>query len=168
MMKTLCIALAVLAAAGAAQADPLPQVLQETISGDLSEIMLGQLAGRRSGSAEVRAFGRALAEDHTGIELKAVALAKSAGITPPTRPTDAGRLAYDRLQALAGPAFDQAFLSHAIGALQREIAALKSLTDPRTSDFAQDAVSVLQTRLKAAQALQGLAGGGDDHGAGPQ
>lgn len=156
-MKALCIAAVVLTAAGASRAEPPPQFLQATISGALSQIMIGQLAGRTSGRAEVRAFARAMAEDQTGVELKAVALAGRMGAAQPTRASEEGRQDYARLQALEGRDFDRAFLGYAIQALQGEIAAFKTAAagDPGpASDFATDALPVLQKRLEAAKALQ--------------
>jgi putative membrane protein len=76
--------------------------LTEAIQINLAEISVGQLAEEKSGSDVGKSFGKMLVDDHTTSNSKAIALAQSNGVTPPTEPKPDDRQARRACEAL-GP-----------------------------------------------------------------
>jgi putative membrane protein len=82
--------------------------LTEAIQINLAEISVGQLAQEKGGSDEVKSFGKMLVDDHTASNSKAIALAESNGVTPPTEPKPDDKNKHDELAKLSGREFDRA------------------------------------------------------------
>ena len=74
------------------------------------EVRLGRLASEKGASADVRAFGNMMVEQHTmaGTELKQVAARHD--IAPEMDDRDENQRDFDRLSALTGNDFDRAYL----------------------------------------------------------
>src|SRR5919198_3213737 len=65
--------------------------LTEAIQGNLAEVQMGQLAQKNGSSDAVKQFGQMLVKDHSESNQKAMSVARSMGVTPPTSPTASKR-----------------------------------------------------------------------------
>lgn len=85
--------------------------VQMLASGGLMEVEAGKLAVEKGTSAEVKAYGQKMIDDHTknNEELKALATAK--GLEIPAAPLQEEQAALDRLSKLSGEAFDKAYMA---------------------------------------------------------
>lgn len=111
-----------------------------------ADIETGQLAAERGHAKEVREFGAMLARDHQQVRQQGRDLASRLGVTP-TPPADdqAARdhaAAMQRLRALDGPAFDQAFLAHEAAFHEAVIGAVNSTLLPAISNDELEALVV--------------------------
>jgi len=124
-MKSMITAFAsalVLAATGAlAQgAGPTdPQIAHIVVTANQVDIDAGKLAESKGSNAEVKAFGKRMVTDHTGVNQQAVALVKKLGVKPEDNPTSeslkkGGEDNLKNLKGLNGAAFDKAYIDHEV------------------------------------------------------
>jgi len=86
--------------------------LKEAIEGNFAEVQMGQLAQKQGNSDGVRSFGQMLEKDHSDANKKAVDVANSLGMTPPTEPSKKQKADYDKMSKMSGTQFDKAFATH--------------------------------------------------------
>ena len=140
----------------AASAKPNQAFLNDAIQGNLAEISMGQLAQKNGGSDGVRSFGQMLVQDHSAANEKAMSLAQTEGVTPPTAPKPEAKQEYDRMSKLNGAAFDKEFAKHMVADHKKDIAEFQAQakgTDDVAS-FAKDTLPTLQKHLQTAQSLE--------------
>jgi putative membrane protein len=83
------------------------------------DIHAGKLAESRGKSKDVRAFGKQMVTDHSGVNKQAVALATKLKVTPEDNPTSqslkkGGEENVKNLKGLKGAAFDKAYVDHEV------------------------------------------------------
>jgi putative membrane protein len=75
-----------------------------------AEVDLGKLAAERGGSADVRAFGQHMVEQHTRINAELTALADEKKVRLLKAMDPANRTLYDELSHMSGAAFDRQYV----------------------------------------------------------
>jgi putative membrane protein len=122
-MKTLVTlaATALLLAAGhaRAQAPSDAQIAAIVVSANQVDIDAGKLAESKGSHADVKAFGKQMVTDHSGVNKQAVALVTKLKVTPEDNPTSkslksGGADNVKNLQKLSGAAFDRAYIDHEV------------------------------------------------------
>jgi len=103
-------------------ATPPRQFLENSIRGDISEVMLGRMAARRADSPRVRELGRVLVADHSAAKDQASALARRMGMTVPDMPTRVAIRERTRLTPLSGETFDREFTRFMIRDHRQDVA----------------------------------------------
>ena len=104
-------------AQGAGPTDP--QIAHIVVTANQVDIDAGKLAEARGHSPEVKAFGKRMVTDHTGVNEQAVALVKKLGVKPEDNPTSeslkkGGEENLKHLKTLKGAAFDKAYIDHEV------------------------------------------------------
>jgi putative membrane protein len=120
-MKAL-IALPILLFAGLAfaQAPNDAQIAQIVVTANQVDIDAGKLAESKASNADVKAFGKQMVTDHTGVNKQATALVKKLGVKPQPSDTskslaDGGKQNLAKLKGLKkGPEFDKAYVDHEV------------------------------------------------------
>jgi len=129
--------------------------LKEAIEGNFAEVQMGQLAQKQGNSDGVRSFGQMLEKDHSEANKKAVVVANSLGMTPPTEPSIKQKADYDKMSKMSGAQFDKAFAAHMGADHKKDIkeyeraSKLKDAAGP----YAVETLPALRKHLDAAQAL---------------
>ena len=95
--------------------------LKEAIEGNFAEVQMGQLAQKQGSSDGVRSFGQMLEKDHSDANKKAVDVANSLGMTPPTEPSKKQKADYDKMSKMSGTQFDKAFATHMVTDHKKDI-----------------------------------------------
>lgn len=129
-MKNLSIVIAsalLLAASGAfaqgmapAAAGPTdPQIAHIVVTANQVDIDAGKLADSQGTNKDVKAFGKQMVTDHTGVNQQAVALVTKLKVTPEDNPTSqslkaGGEANVKNLTGLKGAAFDKAYIDHEV------------------------------------------------------
>jgi putative membrane protein len=104
------IATVMLASSGALAADKASQkFMTKVMQGNLAEIQVGKLAQQKGQTEGVRSFGSMLVSDHSASNEKAMSVAQSIGVSPPSEPSKKQKAVYDRLSKLSGESFDHEF-----------------------------------------------------------
>ena len=88
-------------------------ILKDMANANLAEIEGGKLAQSKGQSAEVKAFGQQMIDDHTANLNEVKALAQARGVMLPTEPDAKHKAMAAKLEKLSGDAFDKAYMKQA-------------------------------------------------------
>jgi putative membrane protein len=117
---TLMLAAAAFAATGAfAQAPNDAQIAHIVVTANQVDIDAGKLAEKQGSTADVKAFGKQMVTDHTGVNKQATDLAKKLGVKPEDNPTSqslkkGGEENVAKLKKLKGKEFDKAYVDQEV------------------------------------------------------
>jgi len=151
------IAAIVASTSGALAVDKASQkFMTEAMQGNLAEIAVGKLAQQKGQSDGVRSFGQMLVSDHSANNEKAMSVAQSMGVSPPSEPSKKQQSVYDRLAKLSGENFDREFAKAMVEDHKTDIGEFekqaKKKNDP-AADFANETLPTLRKHLEKAQSL---------------
>jgi putative membrane protein len=95
------------------------QIAHIVVTANQVDIDAGKLAESKGSTKDVKAFGKQMVTDHTGVNQQAVALATKLKVTPEDNPTSqslkaGGAENVKKLQGLSGAAFDKAYVDHEV------------------------------------------------------
>ncbi|MGO4570749.1 DUF4142 domain-containing protein [Microvirga sp. 2TAF3] len=161
MSKTMIVSLAVAAALSVssyalAKDSPNQAFLKKAIEGNLAEVSVGQLAQQKGNTDGVKNFGRMLETDHSAANQKAMSVASSMGVTPPTEPSKEQKETYQKLSKLSGAAFDREFIKDMVADHKKDVAEYereaKRQNDP-VAGYASETLPALQKHLQTAESL---------------
>jgi len=115
------------------------QIAHIVVTANQVDINAGELAESRGHSAEVKAFGKRMVTDHTGVNQQATALVKKLGVKPEDNPTSetlkkGGEENVAHLKALRGAAFDKAYVDHEVAYHEQVIDALDKTLIPNAKN----------------------------------
>lgn len=96
-----------------------PQIAHIVVTANQVDIDAGKLAETKGTNKDVKAFGKQMVTDHTGVNQQAVALVTKLKVTPEENPTSqslkaGGAENVKNLQGLSGAAFDKAYIDHEV------------------------------------------------------
>ena len=111
--------LLVAAAAISAQVVNDAQIAHIVVTANQVDIDAGKLAESRGTNADVKAFGKMMVTDHTGVNKQATDLAAKLKLTPQDNATSqslksGGEKNVTNLKTLSGAAFDKAYIAHEV------------------------------------------------------
>jgi putative membrane protein len=111
------------------------QIAAIVVTANQVDIDAGQAAASRASQPQVKAFGKQMVTDHTGVNKQAVALATKLGLKPEDNPVaqslkSGGADNVRRLSTLQGAAFDRAYVEHEVAYHQQVIDALDKTLIP--------------------------------------
>src|SRR5262245_513273 len=125
--------------------------------GGMAEVELGKLAAKNASSADVKAFGQRMVDDHgkAGDKLKAIAQKKS--IAWPTGLDAKSQALHDKLAALNGEAFDRAYVKAMLSDHKKDAAELrtesKSGKDPDVKEWAAKTLPTVESHLSEVEKI---------------
>ena len=126
-------------AAAVAQAPNDAQIAAIVVTANQVDIDAGRLAESHGSSAEVKAFGKQMVTDHTGVNKQATALVAKLKVKPEDNPTSkslkaGGEKNLATLKALKGAAFDKAYVDNEVTYHQQVLDALDKTLIPNASN----------------------------------
>jgi putative membrane protein len=126
-------------AAAAAQAPNDAQIAAIVVTANQVDIDAGKLAESHGSSAEVKAFGKQMVTDHTGVNQQATALVTKLKVSPQDNPTaqslkSGGEKNVANLKSLKGAAFDKAYVDNEVAYHQQVIDALDQTLIPSATN----------------------------------
>jgi len=115
------------------------QIAHIVVTANQVDIDAGKLAETKGSSADVKAFGKQMVTDHTGVNQQASALAAKLKVTPEDNPTSqslksGGADNVKNLQGLSGSAFDKAYIDHEIAYHEQVLGAIDKTLVPNTKN----------------------------------
>ena len=127
--------LALIAAPAFAQSPNDAQIAAIVVTANQVDIDAGKLAESKGSNAEIKAFGKQMVTDHSGVNKQAVALVTKLKVTPEDNPTSqslkkGGEENVKNLQKLSGAAFDRAYIEHEVAYHQQVLDALDKTLIP--------------------------------------
>ena len=141
-MKLEAVVLAALALSGVVLAQGAPndaQIAHIVVTANQVDIDAGKLAESKASDAQVKAFGKQMVTDHTGVNQQAVALAKKLDVTPQDNPTSqslktGGAENVKKLTGLSGATFDRAYVDHEIAYHEQVLDAIDKVLVPNAKN----------------------------------
>ncbi len=122
-------------AALSAQAVTDAQIAAIVVTANQVDIDAGKLAESSASDSQVKAFGKQMVTDHTGVNKQATDLVTKLGVTPEDNATaqslkSGGAENVKNLSGLKGAAFDRAYIEHEIAYHQQVLDALDKTLIP--------------------------------------
>ena len=163
----LAAALAFPLASFAAQpsAKPLPtgkQFVKKAAEINLAEISAGRLAERKATDPAIKDFGSLMVRQHTALQQQLEKMAKTQGITLPTKPGPKQVALKDKLEKLSGQQFDNEYIQHMLSGHRHAIAMFENEIENGSNrackDYAISALPVLQNHIRVAEDVAGKMG----------
>ena len=111
------------------------QIAAIVVTANQVDIDAGKLAESKGKSKEVKAFGKMMVTDHTGVNKSAKDLVKKLGVKPEDNPTaeslkKGGQENVAHLKTLKGDAFDKAYIEHEVAYHQQVLDAMDKTLIP--------------------------------------
>jgi putative membrane protein len=122
-----------------AQAVNDAQIASIVVTANQVDIDAGKLAQTRGSNAEVKAFGKQMVTDHTGVNKQATALVTKLKVTPEDNATSkslkqGGVDNLKNLRTLKGAAFDKAYVDHEVAYHQAVLDAVDKTLIPNAKN----------------------------------
>src|SRR5512144_667640 len=140
-ISLLLCASALLVATGAfAQNGPNDaQIAHIVVTANQVDIDAGKLAESKATSSDVKAFGKQMVTDHSGVNRQATELVKKLKVTPEDNATSkslksGGVENVKHLKSLAGEQFDKAYVDHEVAYHEQVIAAIDQTLVPNAKN----------------------------------
>jgi len=168
--KTWIIAAAVLSVGTAARAQSPndAQIAAIVVTANQVDIDAGKLAESTSSNPQVKAFGKQMVADHSGVNKEAIKLVTKLGVKPEDNPTaksikTGGAENVNHLKQLKGAAFDKAYIDHEVAYHQQVLDALDKTLIPSAKNVEFKALLVkvrpaFVAHLEHAQQIQASLG----------
>jgi len=134
-VTTSAAGLLLVAASAFAQSPSDAQIADIVVTANQVDIDAGKLAESKASNAEVKAFGKQMVTDHSGVNKQAVALVTKLKVTPEANDTSKALKAggadnLKNLQKLSGAAFDRAYVDHEVAYHQQVLDAVDKTLIP--------------------------------------
>jgi len=128
-------ALALAALPALAQSPSDAQIASIVVTANQVDIDAGKLAESKGSNADIKAFGKQMVTDHSGVNKQAIALVTKLKVTPEDNPTSqslkkGGEDNVKNLKTLSGAAFDRAYIEHEVAYHQQVLDALDKTLIP--------------------------------------
>jgi putative membrane protein len=128
------------------------QIAHIVVTANQVDIDAGKLAESRGHSADVKAFGKRMVTDHTGVNKEAVALVKKLGVKSEDNPTSqslkkGGEDNLKNLKGLKGAAFDKAYVDHEVAYHEQVLDAVDKVLIPNAKN---EELKVLLVKVRPA------------------
>lgn len=143
MKSSIVFASALFLAAGVAWAQGAgptdAQIAHIVVTANQVDIDAGKLAESKGTNKEVKAFGKQMVTDHTGVNMQAVALVTKLKVTPEDNPTSqslkaGGEENVKNLKTLEGAAFDKAYIGHEVAYHEQVLDAIDKVLIPNAKN----------------------------------
>ena len=115
------------------------QIASIVVTANQVDIDAGKLASQRASKPEVKAFGKQMVTDHTGVNKQATALVTKLKVTPEDNSTSkslkqGGEDNLKNLRSLKGAAFDKAYVDHEVAYHQAVLDAVDKTLIPNAKN----------------------------------
>jgi putative membrane protein len=142
----------------AGQPTPVDRMfVTKAMQGSMAEVQLGQLTLQKSNNTQVKEFAQRMVDDHTKLNEQMKPVAQQLGVTPPDQVSKNDRKTMAKLQALSGPAYDQAYIKDMVKDHKQDLNEFQmeasSGQDQTVKDAASQGSKVIAQHLQMAQQM---------------
>jgi putative membrane protein len=111
--------------------------VKKALEGNEAEIQMGQLALQKSNDDQVKQFAQRMVDDHGKMQEQLKPVAQQLGVKVPDGPSKGDMKKMDKMKALSGDAFDQAYIKDMVKDHKKD-----------SSEFKQEAQNTQNPQLK--------------------
>jgi predicted outer membrane protein len=156
LVPVFAVGLTIAAPLASAQDKASQKFLTKAIEGNYAEVEMGKLAQQNGGSDAVKSFGKMLEADHGDANQKAIQVAQSLNVTPPSGPNQRQKADHDKMAKMNGAAFDKMFAEHMTQDHKKDIAEYQKVAKAKDAagQYAGNTLPTLKKHLDTAQSLQ--------------
>jgi putative membrane protein len=134
------------------------EFMQAAAQGGMTEVKLGELATQKGLRADVKEFGQMMVKDHSAINDDLKALAAKEDVTLPDSLDAKHQGMVDKLAALTGSAFDDAYVAAMIKGHKKDAKAFKAEStatqDADIKSFLDKSIPVVESHLQHVTAMK--------------
>src|ERR1035438_10006186 len=134
------------------------EFMQAAAQGGMTEVKLGELVAQKGLRSDVKEFGQMMVKDHMAINDDLKALAAQKGVALPDSLDAKHQAMVDKMAALTGSAFDDAYIADMIKAHQQDAKAFKAESaatkDADIKSFVDKSIPVVEAHLKRVTAMK--------------
>ena len=131
--------------------------VRKAMQGGMAEIQLGQLTLQKSNNDQVKQFAQHMIDDHTKLNDQMKPVAQQLGVDVPNQISKKDQKLMAKLQALSGPAYDQAYIQDMVKDHKADLndfqTEASSGSDPTVKDAAAQSSKLIAQHLQMAQQL---------------
>jgi putative membrane protein len=131
--------------------------VSKAMQGSMAEVQLGQLTLQKSSNDQVKQFAQRMIDDHTKLNDQMKPVAQQLGVSVPEQISKKDRNTMAKLQALSGPAYDQAYIKDMVKDHKQDLSEFQteasSGQDQTVKDAAAQGSKVIAQHLQMAQQL---------------
>jgi putative membrane protein len=131
---------------------------QAAAQGGMAEVQLGKVAAQKASSADVKAFGQQMVDDHSKANDDLKSAAEKGGMTLPTGLNAKDQALQSKLQNLSGEQFDRAYVKAMVKDHEEDVKQFQKEAstgkDPQIKDFASRTLPVLQMHLEKIKSIE--------------
>lgn len=129
----------------------------KAMQGSQAEVELGQLTLQKSQNEQVKQFAQRMIDDHTKLNDQMKPVAQQLGVSVPNQPSKKDRQTIAKLQALSGPAYDQAYIKDMVKDHKQDLSDFQteasSGQDQTVKDAATQGSQVIAQHLQMIQQI---------------
>jgi len=126
--------------------------------GGMTEVKLGEMAAEKGTRADVKEFGQLMVKDHSAINGDLKALAAQKGVSLPDNLDEKHQRMIDKMAALSGSAFDEAYIADMVKGHKMDAKEFKAesaaTTDADIKSFVDKSLPVVQRHLAQIKAIK--------------
>jgi putative membrane protein len=131
--------------------------VKSAMQGSMAEVQLGQLTLQKSSNDQVKQFAQHMIDDHTKLNEEMKPVAQQLGVEVPTQVSKKDSKIMNKLQALSGPAYYQAYIKDMVKDHKSDLSEFQmeasSGQDQTVKDAAAQGSKVIAQHLQMAQQL---------------
>jgi putative membrane protein len=131
--------------------------VKKALQGGMAEVQLGQLTLQKSNNDQVKQFAQRMIDDHTKLGEQMKPVAQQLGVSGPNGISKKDKATMAKLQALSGPAYDEAYIKDMIKDHKQDLSDFQteasSGQDPTAKDAANQGSKVIAQHLQMIQQI---------------
>ncbi len=129
--------------------------MKKAADGGMTEVEMGKIAAEKGGSEAVKDFGNQMVKDHGNMNDKLKELAGKMNVTLPEKVSAKHQAAVEKMSALSGAAFDNAYVPMMVKDHKKDIAefeaAQKMVKNEDLKDFIGNGLETMKDHLEKIQ-----------------
>jgi putative membrane protein len=140
------------------QPSPMDKMfVRKALQGGMAEVQLGQLTLQKSNNDQVKQFAQRMIDDHTKLGEQMKPVAQQIGVSEPNGISKKDRATMAKLQALSGPAYDEAYIKDMVKDHKQDLSDFQteasSGQDQTVKDAANQGSKVIAQHLQMIQQI---------------
>jgi putative membrane protein len=131
--------------------------VRKAMQGGMAEVQLGQMTLQKTNNDQVKQFAQRMIDDHTKMNDQMKPVAQQLGVDVPGQVSKKDRATMAKLEALSGPAYDQAYIKDMVKDHKQDLSDFQmeasSGQDQTVKDAASQGSKVIAQHLQMAQQM---------------
>lgn len=131
--------------------------VKKALEGSMAEVQMGQLALQKSSDDQVKQFAQRMVDDHGKMLDQLKPAAQAMGVKVPDGPSKGAMKNMDKMKALSGDAFDQAYIKDMVKDHKKDSSEFKeeaqSTQNPQLKQLVTEASQTIDSHLQQIQQI---------------